>query len=183
VISVFIGGSRRITKLASPIKKRIDNIISNGFTILIGDAGGADTCVQEYLADHQYRNVIVFCMEGVCRNNIGDWVTRSIGSQDSSKGFGFYSIKDMHMAVEASYGFMIWDAKSNGTLNNMINLLKREKKVLVYFGPEESFYTLANFKSLSDLLTKCDSKTIEKFDRKLAIKQLLKDEQSELLFA
>lgn len=180
---VFIGGSRRITKLASPIKKRIDNIMGNGFTIFIGDADGADACVQEYLADHSYKNVIVFCMGEVCRNNIGDWDVRSIKSQASGKGFDFYAVKDMQMAAEASYGFMIWDAKSNGTLNNMINLLKREKKVLVYFSPEESFYALSNFKGLSDLLAKCDQKTLEKFNRKFAINQLLKDEESELLFA
>lgn len=181
--SVFIGGSRKITKLAPPVKERIDNIVNNGFTVLVGDADGADSCVQQYLADHHYGNVIVFCMEGACRNNIGNWNVRSIKSQTDKKGFDFYAVKDMQMAQEASYGFMIWDAKSNGTLNNMINLLKREKKVLVYFSPEDSFYTLINFRSLSDLLAKCDQKTLEKFDRKLAIKQILKDEQSELLFA
>src|SRR5215510_4088285 len=122
--TVFIGGSRRLTKLASPVKDRIDNIVNNNFTILIGDANGTDKCVQKYLSDRHYQNVVVFCMEGICRNNISNWRIESIPAPNNEKDFNYYSSKDLKMAMEASYGFMIWDAKSNGTLNNIINLLK-----------------------------------------------------------
>ena len=180
---VFIGGSRRLGKLAAPVKERIDKIINNGFTILIGDANGTDRCVQDYLASKHYRNVIVFCMEGVCRNNIGDWDTKGIEASGTGKDFNYYSTKDLQMAKEASYGFMIWDAKSNGTLNNIINLLKRDKKILVYFSPDKAFHKLRGFQDLSGLLAKCDRKELERFEKKFGISRLLNSEQPELTFA
>lgn len=39
---VFIGGSRRLSKINKDIRQRIDNIINNRYTILIGDANGID---------------------------------------------------------------------------------------------------------------------------------------------
>lgn len=47
-----------------------------GFTIVIGDANGADRAVQRYLAEMSYRNVIVHCMAENCRNNVANWRTR-----------------------------------------------------------------------------------------------------------
>ena len=53
-------------------------MIEKGFTILIGDANGADKAVQLYLAQKGYRNVIVHCMARNCRNNVDDWPAREI---------------------------------------------------------------------------------------------------------
>lgn len=44
-------------------------MIEKGFTILVGDANGADMAVQGYLADEDYRNVIVHCMRRVASGN------------------------------------------------------------------------------------------------------------------
>lgn len=180
---VFIGGSRKLSKLSSPVKRRIENIINNHFTVLVGDANGTDKCVQSYLAENHYEFVIVFCMADVCRNNVGAWETRNVAADSLEKDFSFYATKDLEMAKEASYGFMIWDAKSKGTLNNIINLLKRNKKVLVYFSPDKSFHTLCSFRDLSSLLAKCDKKSLELFEKKLGVMHLLKEEQAELEFA
>src|SRR5436853_2447517 len=139
---IFIGGSRKITRLHQLVIDRIENITNKNLTILIGDANGVDKYVQKYLSDKNYRNVVVFCSGKFCRNNIGNWETRNIDVNDGEKGFNFYAVKDHQMAKEASYGFMIWDAKSRGTLNNVISLLKEKKKVLIYFAPEKLFYTL-----------------------------------------
>ena len=54
MISVFIGGSRKIAKLPDPVRQRLDNIVSKSFTVLVGDANGADKHVQEYLAQKLY---------------------------------------------------------------------------------------------------------------------------------
>ena len=179
---VFIGGSRKLTRLPSQVKNRIENIIQNNFIILVGDANGTDKCVQNYLADNNYEFVIVFCMAGACRNNVGAWETRNVVADTNEKGFSFYTIKDLEMAKEASYGFMIWDGKSKGTLNNIVNLLKRDKKVLVYFSPDKAFYTLCSFHDLSSLLAKCDKKSLELFEKKLGVMHILKEEQAELEF-
>jgi predicted Rossmann fold nucleotide-binding protein DprA/Smf involved in DNA uptake len=68
---VFIGGSRRLSKLNKDVKRRLDNIIEKGFTVVVGDANGVDKAVQQYLASKHHENVVVFCMAGQCRNNLG----------------------------------------------------------------------------------------------------------------
>ena len=68
--SVFVAGSRALSKLNAQVKERLDNILRKEFTVLVGDANGADKAVQGYLAERRYRHVFVYCME-VCRNNVG----------------------------------------------------------------------------------------------------------------
>ena len=171
---VFVGGSRRISSLNTHIRARLDNIIHNEYTVLVGDANGADKSVQNYLLDRGYRNVIVFCMANGCRNNIGEWEIRRIQVSDNRKGFEFYSAKDMEMVKEADYGFMLWDAKSKGTLQNIINLLKSEKKTLVYISPERTFLTLNTLDNIQDLLAKCDAERLNVFENKFKISHMLK---------
>lgn len=163
---VFIGGSRKITKLNSDITSRIGNIMQSGYTILLGDANGVDKSVQKYLQDKQYRNVLVYCMGTQYRNNLAHWETKHIlDSQKNKKDFFHYSLKDMEMAKEADYGFMIWDGRSKGTLNNILNLLKEEKKTLVYYSPEKRFYTVDSFDVLKGLLRQ-DDKQLQAMFRK-----------------
>ena len=54
---VFIGGSRRASRINTQLRKRLDNIIERGFPILIGDANGADKVIQQYLHIRHYQNV------------------------------------------------------------------------------------------------------------------------------
>lgn len=173
---VFIGGSREVSKLNKDLKDRIDNIIRNEFLILIGDANGIDKAVQKYLNEKDYNNVIVFCMKGLCRNNIGSWKTNYVEITDSSKkSFDYYSTKDLEMAKETDYGFLIWDAKSKGTLNNAINLLKLNKKILMYFYPDKNFCVINTFSDLKHLLSKCNKASLEVFEKKLHISQILNE--------
>jgi hypothetical protein len=176
---VFIGGSREVSKLNKELKSRIDNIIQNELLVLIGDANGADKAVQKYLNEKDYSNVIVFCMKGQCRNNIGSWKTKCVDITKDKKGFDYYSTKDLEMAKETDYGFLIWDAKSKGTLNNAINLLKLNKKSLVYFYPDKNFYVVDNFDDLKHLLSKCNKASLELFEKKLRISEVLNSSENE----
>lgn len=63
----FVAGSRQLSRLNSDVKHRIDTIIEKGFTILIGDANGADRAVQRFVAEKGYRNVIVHCVRSASR--------------------------------------------------------------------------------------------------------------------
>jgi hypothetical protein len=139
---VFIGGSRKLNRLNRAIKERADNIVGQDFQILIGDANGADKAIQKYLAEKAYKNVIVFCMGDTCRNNLGNWQTKAITSNRNKKDFSYFAVKDKEMSEQADYGFMLWDGKSKGTLNNIINTLQCNKYVLVYFSPSKEFFTL-----------------------------------------
>ncbi len=170
---VFIGGSRKISKLNKKVVQALDKVVEKGLTILVGDASGADKAVQNYLINKKYSNVIVYCMQNICRNNLGDWQSRNVETAINNNGFQFYSLKDSEMAKDANYGLMLWDSKSKGTLNNIVNLLKVNKTVVVYFSPTKKLYALYNYSDLAKLLKWCDKGTLDKFDKDLHIYQLI----------
>ena len=136
---VFIGGSRKLTKLPSLVTERLANIMQNGFQVLVGDANGADKAVQAYFAFQDYRQVAVFHTDKICRNNLGNWKTTSILAPAGKLTFKAYTLKDEAMAQAANYGFMLWDAKSKGTLNNLINLLTNSLQIFDW-----SYYQLGS---------------------------------------
>ena len=151
--SIFVAGSRALSRLNPEIRKRLDNIVDQNFSVLVGDANGADKAVQKYLANLQYSSVIVYCMES-CRNNLGGWPVRShTAGRDVKRDRYYYGIKDAVMAKNATCGFMLWDGISKGTLANAINLLGSDKKVVLYLSPKKRFFNLHNFKDLDNALT------------------------------
>lgn len=170
---VFIGGSRRLSSLNRKVTKVLDKLIEKGLTVLIGDANGADKAVQNYLLHKDYRNVIVFCMKDRCRNNLGEWQSRYIETSLKDNNFKFYSTKDLEMVKETDYGFMLWDSKSKGTLNNIINLLKESKPVILYFSLTKNLYKVDKFNDLTKLLEKCDQSSLEKFEKEFKLSELV----------
>lgn len=150
--SVFVAGSRALSRLNSQVRERLDNIVKQNFTVLIGDANGADKAVQRYFAERGYRQVMVYCME-TCRNNIGEWPIRSHSGEPGCKhDRHYYGIKDSAMVKDATCGFMLWDGVSKGTLANTVNLLNANKKVLLYISPRGQFFNLHNFEHLHQAL-------------------------------
>ncbi len=160
--TVFVAGSRQISRLPAEVKSRLDTMVEKGFQILVGDANGADKAVQRYLADKAYPNVLVHCMKDHCRNNIGNWSTRQIPAPAGVRGFDYYSLKDLAMAETAEYGLMLWDGKSKGTINNVVNLSRDHKPVVVYVAPTREFRTIKTFDDLRDLLAQGDSDSVER---------------------
>jgi len=154
-MKVFIGGSRKLFRINNDIKIKIDDLIRNNFTILIGDANGIDKSIQKYLYANNYMNILVYCVDNQCRNNIGKWEVIYIKSNLSKKDYKFYTLKDIEMAKESDYGIMIWDGESKGTLNNIINLLRQDKKVLVYFSPGRVFHDIKNINELNLISPRC----------------------------
>lgn len=146
--AVFLGGSRRIARLNESMRAKIDELLARGLWMVIGDANGADRALQQYLADCGYEKVVVYAVTGLLRNNVGHWKVRSVDAPKGARGFELYSVKDVQMAKDASYGLMLWDGKSRGTLENVFNLLAQGKPVAVHFGPSRRFISL---KSTADL--------------------------------
>lgn len=153
-MKVFIGGSRKISKINREIKIRIDNLIKSNSTILIGDANGVDKSIQAYLKSKNYQSVYIYCVNYECRNNLGGWDVRYTRYESYKKDYKYYSSKDVKMANETDFGFMIWDGESKGTLNNVINLIRQNKKVLLYFSPDKAFYNISNFNELISIFPK-----------------------------
>ena len=170
---VFIAGSRHLSRLNADVKRRIDTMIEKGFTILVGDANGADKSVQRYLADTDYRNVIVHCMTANCRNNVGGWPTQEIAAPPGARGFAYYSVKDRAMVDAAEYGLMLWDGESKGTLNSVINMVRQEKPVVVYLAPKRTFQNLRSPNDVMELLSNCDRASVKRFERELGIERVL----------
>ncbi|RUV41155.1 putative addiction module antidote protein, partial [Mesorhizobium sp. M5C.F.Ca.IN.020.29.1.1] len=71
--TVFVGGSRHVSRLPSQVKERLDNVRKSGLRVVVGDANGADKAVQKYLVETSYPDVTVFCSGVSCRNNLGNW--------------------------------------------------------------------------------------------------------------
>lgn len=140
--SVFIGGSRRLGRMNAELAHRLDNIIDRQFRVLVGDANGFDRAAQAYLADRGYREVVVYCTSGNCRNNLGEWPQQAVEFNGRSRGFEFYAAKDDAMLHDADYGFFAWDGKSKGTLRNICNMARLEKPSAVYVSPSREFVTV-----------------------------------------
>lgn len=140
--AVFLGGSRRISRLNDNIKSKLDDFIDRGLWIFVGDANGADRALQQHLADRRYDRVVVYAVAGSLRNNVGDWKVCLVDPPRGARGFELYSVKDKQMAKDASYGLMLWDGKSRGTLENIRNLLAQGKPVAVHLGPARRFVSL-----------------------------------------
>lgn len=145
--TVFIGGSRQISRLNAQVKERLTNIINSGHRVIVGDANGADKAVQKFFLDAAYPNVTVFCSGDNPRNNLGSWKTNNVRPPKHLKGFHFHAAKDREMAREADFGLMIWDGESAGTALNILRLVRAGKKAVLLNVAEGQ---AINFKALDD---------------------------------
>ena len=167
--TVFLGGSRHISRLNAQIRDRLDRIVEKKLRVVVGDANGADKAIQRHLYDRRYTNVQVFCAGSICRNNVGRWEVRSVESDSHQRGFQFYSLKDREMTSEATIGMMLWDGKSIGTLLNMVRLLRNEKKVVVYAAPQKRFWELRNLVEWGDFMKRFDPSLQRKVEEKASL--------------
>lgn len=151
-MKVFISGSISIKRLPGNAIKKIDSIIDKNITIIIGDAKGIDSIVQKYLIKKGYKNVIVYFAGDLIRNNIGNWQTINVPNNNNLKGRELYTIKDIRMAKEADYGLMIWDNKSKGTLSNIKEMKKCNKRFFVILND-----LIVNEKHIDEILKTRDS--------------------------
>lgn len=159
--TVFISGSRHLGRLNQQVRQRLQNMIDGDLHVLIGDANGADKAAQQFFADHQYQSVTVYCMDHTCRNNVGAWPVNSVNGQ-GKRGFDYYTLKDAQMAMDADCAFMMWDAKSRGTLTNVGRIIDAGKPAVVYFAPTHEFRNIKSRQDLESLLGDCSSEDVKK---------------------
>jgi hypothetical protein len=181
--TVFIAGSMSIKHLHPLVLDRLGKIVDNQLAVVVGDADGVDTSIQTYLADSGHVNTTVFCT-GEPRNNIGNWPTHVVESRHAKGTRAFFTAKDLAMAEAADYGLMIWDAKSTGTLSNVLELIARHKKTVVFINKAKQFKNIGSATQLEvDLLPLMSESALSKAEDKLALStrvQTLKHEQSEM---
>lgn len=136
---VFLGGSRKVSRLNERIRGRLAELVRREMRIVIGDANGADRAMQRQLADWGYAHVVVYHVGSAPRNNPGGWPTCRVPAPAGARGFDFYSAKDRAMAAAADCGLMLWDGASRGTLANVEALTAAGKPVSVYVSPTQRF--------------------------------------------
>ena len=167
---VFISGSMRIKNLDKNILERINNIIDSDYQVIVGDADGVDSSIQEYLKEKQSKSVVVYCSGERPRNNLGNWLIEKIYTTSSPGTRAFYTAKDIKMAEDCDIGLMIWDTKSTGTLSNAIQLLEREKISLIYINKAKEFLKIKEVSDLEKLITYMSESAFIKADAKLKIR-------------
>lgn len=181
--TVFIAGSMNIKHLDRKVKERIDRIVESNFNVVVGDADGADHSIQSYLFEHGASNTVVYCSGSRPRNNVGNWPVRNVDSMHAPGSRAFFTVKDVEMAKTSDYGLMIWDTKSTGTLSNVIELLSRKKKSVVFINKEKAFITIANVLHLEALVRCMSEHARRKADEKIRLFEkieALKHEQSQM---
>ncbi|EPM4850237.1 hypothetical protein ACTIRA_000708 [Vibrio parahaemolyticus] len=167
--TVFVSGSMRIKNLDENVRFRLQHIIESGFNIIVGDADGVDTSIQEYLRQAAYNNVTVYCTGGQPRNNVGRWPVKDITSSAKKGTRAFFTAKDLAMTNDCDFGLMVWDAKSTGTLSNAIELLKLGKKSRIYVNKEKSFVKVTSVDELKYLTTFMSEFSYKKANEKIKL--------------
>lgn len=169
MIRVFISGSMRIKRLDKNVLSRINNILDKEYDVIVGDADGVDSSIQEYLKQKGAKSVRVYCTGSRPRNNMGNWKTKNISTTSKPGTRAYFTAKDLEMANDCDYGLMVWDTKSTGTLSNAIELLSRHKKSLVYINKAKEFLTVSDVKDIEKLLQYMTHSSFEKAEAKLKI--------------
>ena len=158
--TIFLGGSRRVSRLPELCRNRLDTIIAGGHRIVVGDASGVDKAVQKHILGRGYEAVTVFCTGPSARNNVGGWSIEHVVPPKAARGFAFYAAKDREMARAADFGLMIWDGESPGTLLNVLRLVRAGKIAVLHNARTD---TVTNFKGSADwdaFIKDCDPEIV-----------------------
>lgn len=179
--TVFVAGSLSIKRLHPLFLERLDKIVVSGFAIVVGDADGADTSIQQALLDRGASAVTVYCSGVLPRNNIGDWPVHRVETESAPGSRAFFTAKDVEMAQVADFGLMIWDAKSTGTLSNVIELLKRGRTTRVFVNKEKQFLTVSDAAALESLVSLMSEGALSKAEQKIGLSRKVAGFQGEQL--
>ena len=149
---IFLGGSRNLAFVPEEVQDRLDSWIHTGAHFLIGDANGADSALQEFLASRGHRQVTVFSSATHTRNNKGSWPEERVDSGLKSNSADRHTVKDREMVKQAGKGLVIWDQESIGTLANIVDLVRSNKPVVIFDSRQKELWILesrAEFESWS----------------------------------
>ncbi len=132
--SVFISGSIAIKTLPLEVKNSIQKIVKNKIEVLVGDANGIDSLVQDYCLSLNYFNVTVYSISSLPRQRASDkFHLKTITPPNEIKGGRErQQSKDEAMTKDSQYSFVIWDGKSKGSYANVIRAFEQDKKIKLY---------------------------------------------------
>lgn len=167
--TVFIAGSIAISRLDKKVQDRIGKIAESDLNVVVGDADGADTSIQQCLQHFGAKNVTVYCTGDTPRNNVANWRVHNVVSKARPGTRAYFTAKDLEMARSSDYGLMIWDCKSTGTLSNVIELLSEKKKSVVFVNKNKEFCTISDRSGLNNLLSFMSEHARAKAEQKIGL--------------
>ena len=132
--SVFISGSIAIKTLPQEVKDSINKIMDNNMEILVGDANGIDSLVQDYCLSLNYFHVTVYSISLLPRYKASDkFGVKTVTVPTEIKGARErQQEKDKAMTNDSQYSFIIWDGKSKGSYANVLRAFEQDKKIKLY---------------------------------------------------
>jgi hypothetical protein len=98
---------------------------------------------------------------------VGNWPVQRVETHHAEGSRAFFTAKDIRMAEVADIGLMIWDTKSTGTLSNVIELLVRKKKSVVFVNKAKAFKNISTVGQLEELLSYMSEHAKQKADEKI----------------
>lgn len=142
---VFISGSSKTTdpnsgyyrkELPKQIVDKIDSYVKNQNEIIVGDAPGIDSQVQDYLNKSKYNNVTIYITSKSPRYLANkDWKYKTIdtGDLDPNSKEGL-RLKDEAISKDAGHGLavILENGGASATRNNVQRLLDQKKDVNVF---------------------------------------------------
>lgn len=179
--TVFIGGSRRVSRLPDEVRKRLHNVICREHSVVVGDATGVDKAVQAYFFDSAYDKVTVFCSGSCVRNNLGQWAVCKVDAPKHLRGFQFHAVKDREMAREADFGLMIWDGKSIGTVLNVLRLVRAGKIAVLFSVPDRCAINIRTPSDWDMFLGRCSAPFRRQLRERAIPGEWLSMQQSDLI--
>ena len=130
-----------IKRLSKEVINSIEKIIKQNFQILVGDAVGVDSLVQNYCKNRNYNNITVYSIFDNPRfiaSNLFETKKINVNLSIRNKRQQQQE-KDKAMTLGSEYSFVIWDSKSKGSYDNIRRGFENDKKVKVYLSKTDSF--------------------------------------------
>lgn len=143
--SVFVSGSSKTTdpnseyyrkELPNEVKNELDKYIKSNTNIIVGDAPGIDSQVQDYLNNKKYNKVSVYTTSDKPRHLANNkWAIHKINTYgldpNSKEGL---RMKDIAMSNASKKGFavILENGGAGATRNNVKRLIDQNKDVKVF---------------------------------------------------
>ncbi len=136
---VFISGSINLNVLPKIVEKSLKTIQEKNIKVLVGDAKGIDSLIQDYFSNNKYFNLNICSIYEIPRNRKNNnfktiliEVDMDIKSERKKQ-----EKKDEYMSLNSDYSFVVWDGKSKGSFNNIQRALENDKLLKVYYTKDD----------------------------------------------
>jgi hypothetical protein len=142
---IFISGSIKIKTLSKSVYDKLEQIIKEDQEVIVGDAAGVDSSVQDFFKEKEYRNVTVYSIFSIPRHNSGGFESKYVFASGDIKSMRErQKVKDERMSIECDSSLVIWDGKSKGCFSNIKRSINLQKPIRVFLWSSKDFIEQCN---------------------------------------